>query len=321
MDYLLDFVRKQRFNAIRLPFSAEMAEKMDTLIPTGIDYKLNPDLKGKTAGQVMDTLIAKCRKRGILVMPEMHSFVGSGKIAANWYNDTEGWGEKRVIEAWKRIVRRYKNEPTVFAIDIKNEPHGRTRWKDWASGAEKVGNAMLAINPRLLIFVEGVEHSEDGGPGWWGGNLADVLKRPIIKLRVANKLVYSPHVYGPDVFPRPDFSEPGFPKNLEKVWEHDFAYLLREHKKAGAPIVIGEWGGRNEHGTKDRVWQEAIAAYFVRKGLGCAQFYWALNPNSGDTGGLLMMDWKTPVEHKLALLRKVCPTPTDILSIPRRCLV
>jgi endoglucanase len=42
-------------------------------------------------------------------------------------------------------------------------------------------------------------------------------------------------------------------------------------------------------------------------------FYWALNPNSGDTGGLLEDDWRTPVEAKLALLRRLMP-PSSGLS-------
>ena len=30
---------------------------------------------------------------------------------------------------------------------------------------------------------------------------------------------------------------------------------------------------------------------------------WALNPTSHDTGGLVMGDWRTPVPHKLNLLK------------------
>lgn len=34
-------------------------------------------------------------------------------------------------------------------------------------------------------------------------------------------------------------------------------------------------------------------------------FYWALNPDSGDTGGILLDDWKTVHEGKMALLQRL----------------
>ncbi len=43
-------------------------------------------------------------------------------------------------------------------------------------------------------------------------------------------------------------------------------------------------------------------------------FYWCLNPNSGDTGGLLDYDFTTPMTDKLKLLDRVQPNPTLISS-------
>lgn len=53
MGELLDFTA-QHFNAIRCPFSAELALNMDARQPGNIDYAANPDLQGLTTGQVMD---------------------------------------------------------------------------------------------------------------------------------------------------------------------------------------------------------------------------------------------------------------------------
>jgi hypothetical protein len=44
----------QHFNAIRMPFSAELALDMDGKVPGNINYAANPELKGLTTGQVMD---------------------------------------------------------------------------------------------------------------------------------------------------------------------------------------------------------------------------------------------------------------------------
>ena len=44
-------------------------------------------------------------------------------------------------------------------------------------------------------------------------------------------------------------------------------------------------------------------------------FFWCVNPDSGDTGGLLNNDWMTPDNNKLALLQKLVPNPTKVLDI------
>ena len=49
----------------------------------------------------------------------------------------------------------------------------------------------------------------------------------------------------------------------------------------------------------DKVWQDAFAKYIVDRGFGA--FYFGLNPDSVDTGGLLKNDWATPNDGKLAL--------------------
>jgi hypothetical protein len=53
MLQLLDFTA-QHFNAIRLPFSCELALNMDARQPGNIDYSANPELQGLTTGQVVD---------------------------------------------------------------------------------------------------------------------------------------------------------------------------------------------------------------------------------------------------------------------------
>lgn len=62
---------------------------------------------------------------------------------------------------------------------------------------------------------------------------------------------------------------------------------------AGRAVVVGEWGGVHRPGTEDQVWADAFADFLRRRCLSDT-FYWALNPNSGETGGLLLDDWETP---------------------------
>lgn len=44
------------------------------------------------------------------------------------------------------------------------------------------------------------------------------------------------------------------------------------------------------------------------------QFYWCLNPNSGDTGGVLKDDWKSARDDKLLLLKRVQPDPSRLIQ-------
>ena len=71
---------------------------------------------------------------------------------------------------------------------------------DWRLAAERIGAAVLALEPRLLVFVEGVDGNccpvGTRQPAFWGGAL-DAAGAAPVRLPVADKLVYSPHVYGP----------------------------------------------------------------------------------------------------------------------------
>merc|ERR1719353_1296718 len=92
-----------------------------------------------------------------------------------------------------------------------------------------------------------------------------------------------------------------------------FAYLAINNV---APVVIGEMGGFYDHpteadpGKKDRHWQDWAIKYMADNGIGV--FYFALNPGSVDTGGLLQDDWQTAEETKMALLAQL--PSTDVLK-------
>ena len=71
---------------------------------------------------------------------------------------------------------------------------------------------------------------------------------------------------------------------------------------------------------KDKTWQHWAAEYSAQRGFGV--FYFGLNPNSDDTGGLLHDDWTTPVSEKMEVVNKL--PSTSICNIqgiphPERC--
>ncbi len=316
---LIDFLVNEKYNLVRIPLSIELIENLDMhIMPRTINYALNPDLLGKNCGQILDMFFEEFAKRGILILPDVHRNASSDGITELWY--TEDYPETRLINAWVKLLKRYKNNPYVFAADIRNEPHGRATWggppeTDWASACERVGNVILRDFPEKLIFVAGVEKRNKAKPwgSYWGSVLDSVKERPI-KLNLPERVVYAVHWYGPSVFEQEYQKGPQFPSNLAEIMENDFGYICRQ--KLGC-VFLGEIGGRAV--DKDAIWHEAVTKYIEgNPGLLGNVAVWSLNANSGDTGGLLKDDWRTPEEHKLVYYRRMSPSPSDVKALEKK---
>ncbi|MBF2065963.1 MAG: cellulase family glycosylhydrolase [Calothrix sp. C42_A2020_038] len=319
-DYkdILRQIKSLKYNIIRLSYSVQALRSSDI---SAVDFSIgaNRDLQGKTPLQVMDIIIQEAARNELLIMLDSHR-LNDSTIPELWYGD--GYTEADWIETWKLLANRYKTVANVVAADLKNEPHGRASWgtgdltTDWRLAAERCGNAILAINPNWLIVVEGVEKNvanQQLAGHWWGGNLEGVRNYPV-RLKVANKLVYSPHEYGQGVADQPWFSELTFPQNLYTRWEKGFYYIAAN---GIAPVLIGEFGGRQvDKESKEGIWQRQLVDYIKQKDLSFT--YWSWNPNSSDTGGILLDDWLNIHIEKQELLATLLtaqvptpiPTPT-----------
>ena len=322
-DYrqMLQQIRALGFNAIRLPFSLQMMRSSTT---SGIDFGggRNAALQGRTPLQVLDEIVAEARRQDLLVILDNHSLNDDGFQHDLWYGQG-GYSEDDWVEAWRTMARRYGDDPNVVGADLKNEPHGAATWgtgtaTDWRRAATRAGNAVHAIAPHWLILVEGIEGRTDGQllpSHWWGGNLEGVRRNPVT-LNKADKLVYSPHEYGPGVFNQPWFSAPDMSTQLEDRWAKGFGFITQQ---GIAPVLVGEFGGRQTGtDTVEGRWQRQFLDYLSRTGTSWT--YWAWNPNSGDTGGVLKDDWTTTHADKVGLLQAVMrgerigsgtPAPTD----------
>jgi len=299
---MLDLVVKLGYNAIRLPYSNELFDP--SLQPQGIDYSLNPDLKGLDGLQIMDKIVEGAGQRGIKIILDQHRPTTDNQSKL-WYTDE--LSEDQWICDWQTLARRYRDNDTVVGADLHNEPAGDATWgtgdpkTDWRLAAEKAGNAILDVNPNWLIVVEGIEKTEDDLGNvmdwyWMGGSLQYVRVAPV-RLKVPNRLVYSAHDYGPSVYLQGWFQDPDFPKNLPEVWDHHWGYIAKE---GIAPVLLGEFGGPSVGDDPDGIWQRTLVDYLQKHGI--SYTYWALNGNSGDTGGLLGDDWQTVDQGKQKLL-------------------
>lgn len=313
---IIDQIKGLGFNCIRLPFSGAM---VGATPPTSvIDFDKNPEFVGLTSLEIFDLILDYCLEQNIYVVLDHHrrqagdgaygSPIGSGYTKAQW------------IATWTTMANRYKDHMAVVGADIHNEPHDLT-WNAWADLAEECGNAIQAIAPEWIIFVEGVGAYDDEYY-WWGNALGGVRDRPVV-LNVQNKLAYSPHEYGQSVGGQAwlayDNQTPpaNWPNNLYAVWDNHWSFIFYENI---APIWIGEMGGQFgldgngnltvPHRIPETAWMETLITHLNGKrtaasspiGKRMSFAYWSFNPNSADTGGLLQDDWVTVQQPKMNLL-------------------
>ncbi|TYZ68524.1 hypothetical protein PybrP1_006430 [[Pythium] brassicae (nom. inval.)] len=306
------FLKSNNFNSIRLPFAVSAVLENTVIDRTKISNEaaLLTAFNGKTLKylDVMDYTLKVFADNKIVVLLDAHVLYRNGGITGLWY--TSDSDKNNFENAWKIIAARYKDTWNVIGADLKNEPHDSASWgsnnaaTDWRLASLQWATSILKIVPRWLIFVEGMQYSSRdvaAFPCFWGENLMDV-QRANLTLPVAERLVYSPHVYGPNVAYQSYFSNSTFPANMPAIWDLHFGFV---YKKNG-PIVMGEWGGKYRDDA-DKKWQDKFASYIKTKGFG--SFYWSLNPNSGDTEGLLENNWNTPRYDKLTMLSIFTGTP------------
>ena len=316
-DYhsMLDQVKALGFNTLRIPFSNQMLAS--GAATSSINYNTNPDLQGLTPIQCMDKVIAYAGQIGLKVILDRHSAKADNYPNEDvWYIPGDSYyTEARWINDWVMLAKRYAGNTTVIGADLFNEPKKTATWgnsapsTDWNKAAERCANAILGANPNWLIIVEGVE-KYNNQTTWWGGNLTGAAQYPVM-LTVANKLVYSAHDYPASVFAQSWFSEPTYPKNLPTVWNSNWGYIFQNQS---APVLVGEFGSTLA-AASDQTWIKSLLSYmngdFTLSGTnsltsgqkGVSWTYWSLNPDSGDTGGILKDDWTTVDTNKMSYLK------------------
>lgn len=317
-DDMLGQIAELGYDTIRLPFSLEAIDSSTPVSPSTANG-MNAALVGKTPLEAMDVIIDAAARHGLVILLDNHSLADDDHTFGLWFGG--GYSEDDWIARWRMLASRWADRTNVIGADVKNEPHGQANWGlgdeyDWRLAAERAGSAIHDVAPHWLIVVEGVEGPAVGqtlDTHWWGGNLEGVGTHPV-RLTIPNKLVYSPHEYGPGVFAQ-SWLSPYDPAVLEDRWERGFNYIATE---GIAPILVGEFGGR-EVGTDtdEGLWQNQFVDFLAREGHSFT--YWAWNPNSGDTGGLLTEDWITVDQAKQDMLARLLsgetpppPAPTPI---------
>ncbi len=317
------------FNLIRVPISAELINDWASGEYPQANYNnaYNPDLNQMNSLEIFDYFLKLAEENGLKVMPDIHSAEtdAAGHNANMWCTDKVSVKEYYAALEW--MADRYKDNDTIIAFDLKNEPHGKPNegdkaaiWNDskdannWKYVAETAAAKVLAKNPNVLIMVEGIEiypknlkknsdysstDNDDYYFNWWGGNLRGVKDYPIDLGKYQDKLVYSPHDYGPTVYQQPWFEGDYTFESLKKdCWNDNWLFIKN---KDIAPLLIGEWGGFM---TEPNItWMTYMRKLISENHLN--HTFWCFNANSGDTGGLVLDDFTTWDEEKYDFVKEV----------------
>ncbi|WP_010523122.1 cellulase family glycosylhydrolase [Aquimarina agarivorans] len=331
VDGMLMHIKQLGFNSIRLPWHNGMLREGASFqapnfwVKDPISYNGTPAvgpfsnlaLQNMTKPlEIMDYIVDWCQENDLKIILDCHSRNPDAYLIEKlWYTETTS--EEQWIKDWVFLADRYKDKSAVIGMDINNEPNGKidnpagARWGtgdefDWRLASEKCGNAILEVNPNVLIMVEGIEAyrkpNGDLTSYWWGGNLQGARDFPV-RLSNPKKLMYSPHEYGPTVFDQVWFSDPEFPENMPAIWEEQFNFL---NTNGTSPLLIGELGIKGS-GGKDEIWFQKFIDFIKEKKLHYT--FWAMNPNSGDTGGILANDWISVVQWKMDYLKPILSNP------------
>lgn len=329
MQNALESIADHGFNILRIPISAELllSWKNNDYPQANFNQAYNSELVGMNSLEILDYAVQICGENGIKIMFDIHSAEtdAMGHMTNLWYTDTIS--TEQFYEALAFLTTHFKNNDTVIAIDIKNEPHGKPNengaiWNDsfdrnnWKYVAQEAGNIILDINPNLLIMIEGIEiypididansnyESQDSADYyfcWWGGNLRGVKDYPIdfgTPERNA-QIVYSPHDYGPSVYAQPWFSKDFTFESLKAdCWDDNWFYI---YECETAPVLIGEWGGFMQ--GDNLKWMTMLRQLILENQL--HHTFWCFNANSGDTGGLVKDDFTTWDEEKYEFVIEV----------------
>jgi aryl-phospho-beta-D-glucosidase BglC (GH1 family) len=143
-QYDMQRIQAMGFNAIRLSLWYKFFEEDS-----------NPNTYKESGFQWLDTIIGWAKEHHIYVMLDMHApqgdgFQGPNSSNAFWTDDSY---KTRFKNLWKAIAKRYKNEPTVYAYDLINEPCPPAE-EDYRTLIQDTISLIRTEDPNHIINVE-----------------------------------------------------------------------------------------------------------------------------------------------------------------------
>jgi endoglucanase len=147
----MDRISKMGFNSVRLPFHWK--------------FFATDDAEGF---RIVDRLVKWARKDGVYIILDLHCAPG-GQTGTN-IDDSWGYpwlytdqaAQAQTIAVWRRIAKRYANEPLVLGYDLLNEPVPHypqlQRYnKDLEPLYKRISAAIREVDPNHVLILGGAQ--------------------------------------------------------------------------------------------------------------------------------------------------------------------
>jgi endoglucanase len=255
-----ELIKSFGFNVVRVPFDYRLLQS--DVAP----YALKPD-----AFAWLDHAVKLAAAAQIYVILDMHGTPGgqsnqhhTGESEQNhlWNNDVN---KHRTIALWGALAEHFKDDPTVAAYDLINEPYGDYHTDERPELAEllpKIYAAVRATGDRHIVFFPG---ALNGGIGFYGDPHAQGWTN------VAFTEHYYPGLFG---------SKPAL-ETQARMLNQELPEKLDSMRRLGVPYYVGEFNIVLSSEYPNRM----MRAYYDRFGeYGWAATMWSyklLTPHGG----------------------------------------
>lgn len=174
----------------------------------------------------LDDMVRMGREAGLktvfkLVVYGIRQF-DAEKWDALWKNT--GGSQDAVLEAWRKVWSRYKDDPAVFGYDLINEPQRGLETDEQRCVREcllptlrRLADELRAVSPDKWAFYQPLFRDTGNGVGPFA-----LMKEAFGRDRV----IYAPHMYTTDM----------------KTMRETLDRYQREAGLSNAPLLLGEWG-------------------------------------------------------------------------------
>lgn len=218
--------------------------------------------------ELLDNLVKWCKKYGVYVVIDMHGAPG-GQTGTNIDDSprddvelfTEPRNQARLVGLWVKIADLYKNEPTVAAYDLLNEPLPQRTGAAEKYKAEleplyrRITKAIRTVDQRHMITLEGADWAND-----WS----------VFTKRFDDNVFYQFHYYCWDR-----------PEKLKSI-----APYISRRETLNAPVWVGETG------EKDNTIYWGTTQYFEANNIGWSFWPWKkMDANNGPCSIKRPADW------------------------------
>ncbi len=285
INYILSEAAKIGFKVIRVGSNAE-AESFDKVDKKNLNrfFRIGKDYFNEDAYKELDYVLAAAEKYGLRVIlhfTDNWEYYGGIKVIAGWsgVSKNDFWTDENAKKYYKQSIvkianrkntvngKLYKNDPTIFAYDLCNEPRDEADQSSQtlAQWIDEMSTYVKSVDPNHLVTtgLEGFFLKDDGTHYSW----ADY----ILCHKPKNIDFCTFHIY-------PTYSHNHFSLSttewLIKKWIND------GHNIICKPVVMEEYGiGKNDKEYPKAKWISEMTKIFFENGGNGANYWFLTDEN------------------------------------------